>query len=189
MVLDESDISWSSDKDKYSQPNGFEYVEVSNSGVSCASKNLPSSCKYYKDPSTEKQYLYYYPDDDTTQYLYETYPEQISPILGVTDQHFKVWMRTAALPKFRKLYGKISGDFKKGNVLHFNIISNFEVDSFDGSKSLVISSKGEFGGKNPYLGVAYVVVGSISLFFAALFTLKQFFSPRPVADVSLLIWN
>lgn len=133
--------------------------------------------------------MFYYPDDATTQYLYESYSKVISPIDGVTDKHFKVWMRPAALSKFRKLYGKIDGDFKKGDQLIFFVNANFEVGSFDGTKSLVITNLGEFGGKNPYLGVAYIVVGTISLLFGSLFALKQFISPRPIADASLLNWS
>lgn len=30
--------------------------------------------------------------------------------------------------------------------------ANFEVDSFDGGKSIVISTVGNFGGKNSFLG-------------------------------------
>ena len=48
---------------------------------------------------------------------------------------------------------------------------------------------GEFGGKNPFLGVAYVVVGSISLMFALLFVVKQTVAPRAKADASLLNWT
>ncbi len=73
---------------------------------SCATEGLPDDCKYYQDPATGTQYYFHYPNDDTVQYLYETYPNHISPIDGVTDQHFKVWMRPAALPQFRKLYGE-----------------------------------------------------------------------------------
>ena len=29
-------------------------------------------------------------------------------------EHFIVWMRTAGLPNFRKLYGKVTEDLKKG---------------------------------------------------------------------------
>jgi hypothetical protein len=187
--LDESDISWSSDDDKFTQPKGFKYSEVVNSNKNCSAYSLPESCKYWLDTDTNKGYMFYYPADDTTQYLYESYPNVISPILGVTDKHFKVWMRPAALSKFRKLYGKIDSDFKNGDQLVFYVQANFEVASFDGTKSLVISNLGEFGGKNPYLGVAYIVVGSISLLFGSLFALKQFISPRPIADASLLNWN
>jgi hypothetical protein len=34
--------------------------------------------------------------------------------LDVKDEHFIVWMRTAGLPNFRKLYGKIEDDLPKG---------------------------------------------------------------------------
>lgn len=34
--------------------------------------------------------------------------------LDVTDEHFIVWMRTAGLPNFRKLWGKIENDLNKG---------------------------------------------------------------------------
>jgi len=189
VTMSESGIAWSSDADLFKQPSGFQSRVVSSTSVSCTSVGLPSSCKSYYDSSTNTSYLFYYPNDDTTQYLYESYPAQISPIDGVTDEHFKVWMRTAALPKFRKLYGKISGDFKDGDQLVFNVAANYEVDSFSASKSLLISNLGEFGGRNPFLGVAYIVVGSISLMFALLFITKQIINPRAVADPTLLNWN
>jgi len=189
-VLDESSITWSSDKDLFKQPDGFQYVDITATpSMQCADVNLPSSCKSYYDESTGKLYLFYYPDDATTQYLYETYPGIVSPIDGVTDPHFQVWMRTAALPNFRKLYGKISGNFKTGDTLNFVVVANYEVSSFDGSKSLVISTLSEFGGKNPNLGIAYIVVGIIALIFALLFAAKQYLAPRPFADESLLQWK
>ena len=186
LTMDESDIAWASDKDKFVQPSGFKYTAVSSANTTCAAAGLPTDCKYFNDPTTNMQYLFYYPNDDETQYLYESYPDQISPIVGVTDQHFKVWMRPAALPNFRKLYGKIDGDFKKGDKLSFTVQANFEVASFDGSKSLVIGTVGQFGGRNPFLGVAYLVVGAISLLFGLLFAAKQLIAPRPVADPALL---
>jgi hypothetical protein len=187
LSLDDNDIAWPSDDVKFKQPEGFQSVQVSSTSVTCAAAGLPSGCSSYT--SSNATYLYYYPDDSTTQYLYETYPEIISPIDGVTNNHFKVWMRTAPLPNFRKLYGKIDSSFNSGDVLKFNVIANFEVDSFDGTKSLVISNLGEFGAKNPNLGIAYIVVGIISLVFAVLFGTKQLLSPRPVADPALLNWN
>lgn len=87
--LDESNIAWSSDSSKFIQPSGFRYVLVTNVSVSCSDVGLASGCKTYCD-SSSNCYKFYYPNDDTIQYLYESYPDQISPIVGVTDQHFKV---------------------------------------------------------------------------------------------------
>merc|ERR1719480_735285 len=30
-------------------------------------------------------------------------------LMNMTDEHFMVWMRTSALPNFRKLYGRLDG--------------------------------------------------------------------------------
>jgi len=193
--LDSSDISWKTDDEKYKQPDGFAKCKVGENDCkgSCSKALMKGDdykgCKNYTDPTSGEQYYYYYPNWETTVYLYEAYPDQISPLDGVNDKHFRVWMRPAALPQFRKLYGKIDSDFKKGDTLAFTVVANYEVSSFDGSKSIVISTLGEFGGRNPYLGVAYIVVGSVSLLFALLFVVKQAVSPRDIANPSLLNWN
>lgn len=155
----------------------------------CSLASLPSDCKYYHDEKLDKHYLYYYPNEDTTQYLYETYPNNISPILGVTDNHFKVWMKSAALPKFRKLYAKIDHDFKKNDILSIDITANYEVESFSGSKTLILTTLNSFGGKNPYLGIAFIIVGVVTFIFGLLFSLKQLISPRKLADPSFLHWD
>lgn len=100
-------------------------------------------------------------------------------------------MRTAALPNFRKLYAKIKGPekFSKNTQITFNIEANYEVNSFEGEKSIIISNLGTFGGKNPHLGTAFIIVGSISLGFAFVLALKQFLMPRPKASEELLKWD
>merc|ERR1712167_402557 len=65
--------------------------------------------------------VFVYPDPDNYQYLYETFPEVISPLVGVESEGFAVWMKIAALPTFRKLYGRINSDLKKGDILAFDI--------------------------------------------------------------------
>ena len=109
------------------------------------------------------------------QYLYESYPGIISPLDGVTDQHFIVWMQTASLPSFRKLYGVI-GDkgslFQSGDTFTFNIETNLDVTVFDGQKSLVLTNLGTYS-KNKFIGYSFWIEG-ISLFsFAALIVLKE----------------
>ena len=183
LTMDETSISWPTDRSyKFKQVDGFQYSAVSSKNTTCASVNLPTNCKYYQDSKTGQRYLFYYPNDGAVQYLYESYPQQISPIDGVMNEHFIVWMRVAALPNFRKLYGRINGNFKSGDTLIFAITANFEVASFGGAKSLVITPNSQFGGKNPGLGLAFIVMGSLSMFLGLMFTLKQLIMPRPLGD-------
>jgi hypothetical protein len=63
------------------------------------------------------------------------------------------------------------------------------VSEFDGTKSLVITEIGEYGGKNPFLGIAYIVVGCVSWFLAILFGVKHYVAPRPLGDVRYLGWG
>ena len=116
LTLDETNIALPTDKASlYAQVSGFQYVAANCSASvmppssACVGSGLLAGCKCYVDATTKQSYYFYYPNDDSTQYLYETYPNQISPIDGVTDEHFIVWMRTSSLPTFRKLYGKING--------------------------------------------------------------------------------
>ena len=187
--LDETLIATAAERaQKFKQVTGFQSAKVASTGVTCASANLPLGCKSYVDPVTSQTYLFYYPSDSTVQYLYESYPKQISPLVGVLDEHFMVWMRTSALPKFRKLYGRINTDFKEGDKVTFSVDANFEVRSFNADKAIVITTQSQFGVKNPSLGVAYIVVGSISLFLGLLFATKQFVRPRALGNPRDLKW-
>jgi uncharacterized protein YxeA len=131
-------------------------------------------------------HVYWYPDQDTTQYLYQTFPEVISPLVGVKSPQFAVWMRTAALPKFMKLYGKIETDIPKGATIDFDIVNNFAVNGFKGSKTLVITTTTWIGGKNAFLGRAYLIVGSICLAGGIAFFVKWQVNPRKLGDTSRL---
>lgn len=128
-------------------------------------------------------------DTDVYEYLWETFPDNIDETVGVKDEHFIVWMRTAGLPDFRKLYGKIDAGLSAGTVLTVAITNNFMVSSFDGRKSIVLSTTSWFGGKNPFLGIAYITVGSLCLFLAALFLMKHILNPRPLGDTRYLVWK
>eukprot|EP00501_MAST-03F_sp_TOSAG23-6_P001510 GSMAST32.ASY1.ANO1.1571.1 assembled CDS len=71
---------------------------------------------------------------------------------GFEDDRFKVWMRVAAFPNFSKILGIIEKPedytldyLKKGSILTFDVQSEFDTTSFDGSKSIIIRNKNWFG--------------------------------------------
>merc|ERR1712167_349702 len=87
-----------------------------------------------------------------------------------TDQHFIVWMRTAGLPNFRKLWGRIDGDIAlEPGTYYLKIKNNYEVAPFQGQKSFVISTTNALGGKNYFLAVCYITVGTLCMMFAFVF--------------------
>ncbi|KAH7484774.1 hypothetical protein KRP22_005938 [Phytophthora ramorum] len=112
-----------------------------------------------------------------------------APAYGVQDEHFIVWMRTAGLPSFRKLYGRIDTDLAEGTELEFLVSSNFVVSTFEGKKSIVMSTTSWFGGRNPFLGIAYIIVGALCMVLAILFFAKHKLSPRKLGDTRYLVWK
>ena len=89
-----------------------------------------------------------------------------------------VWMRTAALPTFRKLYGRIEEDLQVNEQITVVIHNNYNTYSFGGEKKLVLSTTSWIGGKNDFLGIAYITVGGLCLFLAVSFILLYVIKPR-----------
>ncbi|XP_041827619.1 cell cycle control protein 50B [Melanotaenia boesemani] len=89
---------------------------------------------------------------------------------GFINQDFLVWMRRAALPDFKKLYRRIaSGEYENGlpaGNYSLEISYNYPVQSFDGKKKVEFSNVSWMGGKNDFLGIAYLVVGSMCIFMS-----------------------
>ncbi|CAA0818517.1 ALA-interacting subunit 5 [Striga hermonthica] len=100
-----------------------------------------------------------------------------------------VWMRTAALPTFRKLYGKIEVDLQVDDVIDVSIGNNYNTYSFKGKKTLVLSTSSWLGGKNEFIGIAYLTVGGLCMFLAMVFMLIYLIRPRQLGDPSHLSWN
>ncbi|KAH8511468.1 hypothetical protein Peur_053108 [Populus x canadensis] len=100
-----------------------------------------------------------------------------------------VWMRTAALPTFRKPYGKIERDIPANTTVTVIIQNNYNTYSFGGKKKLVLSTTSCLGGKDNFLGSAYLFVGGLCLFLAFCFILVYVLRPRPIGDPSYLSWN
>jgi hypothetical protein len=88
--------------------------------------------------------------------------------MNMQDEHFIVWMRTAGLPNFRKLWGKIEQDLDEAQY-KIIIENNYAVNTFQGKKYFVLSTTNALGGKNYFLAVCYIVVGTLCCLFAFIF--------------------
>lgn len=93
-----------------------------------------------------------------------------------------VWMRTAALPSFRKLYGRIEEDLQKDDVIVVKLMNNYNTYSFGGKKLLVLSTLSWLGGKNDFLGLANICVGVSCILISIVFALLHVKNPRPYGD-------
>ncbi|KAI6172977.1 Protein CBR-CHAT-1 [Aphelenchoides besseyi] len=100
---------------------------------------------------------------------------------GFQNVDFIVWMRTAALPTFRKLYRLLNRNADErfvdglpaGNYT-LEIDNFYPVDMFNGKKYFVISTTSWVGGRNRFLGIAFIVTGSICMVLAFAFTFIHF---------------
>jgi hypothetical protein len=99
-----------------------------------------------------------------------TYNWQTTPTqwMDMTNEHFIVWMRTAGLPNFRKLWGKLEDQLEVGSY-YVDIGNNYNVKDFSGTKSFVLSTTNMLGGRNYFLAVCYIVVGALCIVFAVIF--------------------
>lgn len=107
-LLDQTNIAWKSD-------------------IDTKFKNIPES-----DRQDGDMYLWQNPNYRYIIPMYEKQPPVANktawtvdaPSFGVQDEHFIVWMRTAGLPSFRKLYGRIDTDLAAGTKIEFLVSSS-----------------------------------------------------------------
>ncbi|KAK9822809.1 hypothetical protein WJX81_001548 [Elliptochloris bilobata] len=111
------------------------------------------------------------------------------------NEHLMVWMKPAAKPSFRKLWAIIRDPIPAGSVVRIVVQNRFNTYDFGGAKEFVLSTNSWMGGKNLFLGVAYLVVGGLAFLTALAFLVANYtgcfgaLRRRKFGDVSVLSWN
>lgn len=100
-------------------------------------------------------------------------------LLGSED--FVVWMRLAAFPTFDKLWAIITEDLEPNLDYYMEIENTFQPPP-RGEKFFFITTTSWFGTRNVFLGIAYLVVGSIALFIAIMVLFKHIRNPNALSN-------
>jgi hypothetical protein len=161
--------------------NNFTAYNFSETGIA-----WPGEAKKYKPTTYNASDIV--PPPNWSARFPQGYNSSNLPDLS-TNEHFQNWMRTSGLPTFSKLWGRNDHDvMAKGNY-QVTVNLNFPVLPYKGTKSIVISTVSWIGGKNPFLGWAYVTSAAVFVLLAVAGTARHVIKPRRLGDMSLLSWN
>ncbi|KAG5989864.1 hypothetical protein E4U52_005160 [Claviceps spartinae] len=119
----------------------------------------------------------------------ENYTEQNPPPNIREWEAFQVWMRTAGLPTFSKLYKRNDDTPMDAGTYQIAIDDFFPTEKYEGTKSVLITTRTVMGGRNNFLGIAYIAVGGVCILLGAIFTATHLIRPRKLGDHTYLSWN
>ena len=166
MELNRTGIAWETDKKlKFKNPKECTSSLNKTESIEC----LKNKFKIFAKPKDWKRNLWE---------LDKNNPENN----GLQNEDLILWMRSAAFSDFKKLYRKIkhqsTQNYKlspvfergipKGNY-SLSVEYNFEVASFNGTKSIILCTLTVLGNRTLFLAIAYITVGAICLLLGLLF--------------------
>ncbi|KAI9317952.1 CDC50/LEM3 family [Dichotomocladium elegans] len=106
------------------------------------------------------------------------------------NEHFLVWMRTSWYPTFRKLYSRYDENVSlQPGTYAIQVDLNYDIRTYGGTKSIILSGTSFLGDRNPFMGLAYIVTGCACAFLGLAFLAWHFFLPRKLGDHDRLSWN
>ncbi|CAO3637815.1 unnamed protein product [Cunninghamella echinulata] len=170
--------------------SNFTSITDSSKEYTFSTSNIawPTDKKKYQ-PTRYKTSEIVPPPNWASRYPNGKYTEQYPPPDLSTMERFMVWMHVAALPDFRKIWARNDHDNLEAGRWRVVIDMNFDTLQYEGTKWLVLSTTTPLGGRNPYLGIAYLAIGSLCLLLGFIFTVRHLVKPRKLGDESYLSWN
>lgn len=102
---------------------------------------------------------------------------------------FQNWMAPAALSDFSKMVARNDDDTLAKGVYQVNVGLHFPTTEYEGGKRIYLSTASAIGGKNSFLGVAWIVAGSLCLVLALVVLAGVAIRGRRSGDTALLSWN
>ncbi|EMR09767.1 hypothetical protein PNEG_01951 [Pneumocystis murina B123] len=104
-------------------------------------------------------------------------------------EEFHVWMKTAGLPTFEKLSLRNDTGIMKAGAYEIEVVMHFPVTKYNGSKTIIISTRSFIGGRNLFFSIAYIISGALSFIIGSFFTCCYLIKPRKLGDHRYLSWN
>ncbi|RFU77569.1 hypothetical protein TARUN_4651 [Trichoderma arundinaceum] len=117
------------------------------------------------------------------------YTEQNPPPDLKNWEAFQVWMRTAGLPTFSKLYQRNDTEAMAEGRYQIIVDDFFPTTEYRGTKSIIITTRTVVGGRNNFLGIAYIVVAGLCIVLGVIFLASHLIKPRKLGDHTYLSWN
>lgn len=108
--------------------------------------------------------------------------EDITP-KGTTDEHFIVWMRTAAMPNFIKVFSVCHDCEINPGSYEVLIQMNYPQSMYDGRRSIIITTTSALGSRSYFISVTYIAVGGLSLLFAVICLIQLLCCPRRLGQI------
>ncbi|KAK8882141.1 hypothetical protein M9Y10_044781 [Tritrichomonas musculus] len=174
----------SSNPETWTLPCGIFALSVFNDSFRLSGNNVP--------PFTEEGIAYQSEIDDLFKPLSDKYQtgnkwlqdlsdQNIFPGAG-TNEHFIVWMRQAALPTIVKTYAKCDGCTLEQGKYTVTVQNRYPTTSFKGGKYFVIAKVTTLGTHNIYLGIIYIVCGSICCLYSIILLITELTIPRKMGE-------
>eukprot|EP01066_Platyproteum_vivax_P004703 Platyproteum_vivax@DN16054_c0_g1_i2.p1 len=104
----------------------------------------------------------------------------------IENGHLMNWMKIEGEPEFQKLWGKIDENVEL--PLTVEVLNNFRVSGFKGSKGIVLSTANFNGGKHLVLSYLYLGTGGACMALALVWGIRQVIWPHALHFAKPVQW-